>query len=343
MNKITRTLGTLTTLLLAAGCSGSFSEQPLPPTAGEGVLSFRTTIAGATRSVVVMGSGFAHEAQMNLMLMDQDGNTTCKGAMKPYIYKKPTDGAGAWIPGAEEGHKLVTESAQVLAHYPAVLPAGGSLSADKGTLTVDLPFTVPFGTPEEYNADNAFWVALEADKGDSEVLLAEGETDYMMGCGANTVNNIQQATTLTMYHALSMVVVRARKDAENPNPGKLKSIALVNKGGATTLRKGSFALATHTFTPSTTTMSYTRTMEDFPDGTCFALMVYPTTIAANQVEMQLSVDQVVFKLDIPAGEWQAGRIFFYNVTLKATSAVLNTGLGVLPWPDRDEGNNVPLD
>lgn len=343
MKKRTTTLlWTLTALFLTAGCADSLAEQPLP-TAAEGVLSFRTTVADVTRAVVVMGSGFAHEAQMNLILIDQGENTTYKGAMKSYIYKKPTDGAGAWIPGAEEGHKLVMETAQVLAHYPAVLPASGSLSADKGTLTVDLPFTVPFGTPEEYNADNAFWVALEADKGDSEVLLAEGETDYMMGCGANTVNNVQQSTTIAMYHALSMVVVRARKDAENPNPGKLKSIALVNKGGATALRKGSFALATHTFTPSTATMSYTRTMEDFPDGTCFALMVYPTTIAANQVEMQLSVDQAVFKLDIPAGEWQAGRIFFYNVTLKATSAVLNTGLGVLPWPDRDEGNNVPLD
>lgn len=330
------------TLLLLASCSDDFAgkEEPEGTKAPVAEQPLGISVGVATRSIAMTGATFPHESKINVILADPlGGGTTAYGKSMVYTFKKPDSNvAGTWLTTTEF---LVGEkTANVLAHYPATLPAGATLSADKRSISPGLEGTMDFGKLENYNGDNIFRMKLSTDPGamDSEILIANGEVDYISGAGNDVYADPKvptaHQTTITMHHALCMIVLRMYKAPESITPGYMSKFTFANATMGGPLKKGSFALADQSFTPLAPAedMTYVRTLSGFPAGLYFATFVYPATFGNKEVELTLQIDGGSYTFELPAGKWEAGKVVFYEVRINGQASDLKEEILVKDWP-----------
>lgn len=330
----------LTLLLSLAACSqeeniGNSNLHPLELEVGFDHI--------ATRTTVIPGTTFMHESKIRVGIFDSDGGIgSGLSQQATYIYKNPIGATGSWIPFKNtEKLSVIEKDMDVLAHYPATI---ASTNWTTKTITPNLPNEMGFGNLlEEYNSSDSYLVEFEKGK-TTEVLLASNEIDYLTGKGINgPYNKNSLKVKIQMHHALSMVAFHIFKSAENTAPGNIKSITVKNLDDATgPLRRGSMALETNDFTPFTpvTAMFYKRTMSNAPDGCYYGMMVYPATIAANQVQIQIETDNFVYKMNLPAiYNWESGKVVLYNIKLNPTSAELMDLINVADWPSLKPEND----
>lgn len=293
----------------------------------------------ATRTTVIPGTTFTHESKIRVGIFDPNDNTNVLNRQATYVYKNPIGATGSWVP-LKNAEKLGVLDAEmnVLAHYPTTITANWGAK----TITPNLPNEMAFGNLlEDYNSSDSYLVAFETGK-TTEVLLAPNEVDYLTGEGINgPYNKDKLKVQIKMRHALSMVVFHIFKSAENTAPGNMKSITVGNLDNTSgPLRKGSMALETNLFTPAADAMTYKRTMSNAPDGCYYGMMVYPATIAADQVQVTIEIDNFLHTVNVPARHsWEAGKVILYNIKVNPTGAELLDLINVSDWPSLKPDND----
>lgn len=292
----------------------------------------------ATRTTVIPGTTFTHESKIKVGIFNSDGVNTVLNQQATYIYKNPIGATGSWVPLNTDKLSVIDVDMDVLAHYPATITADWTAK----TITPNLPNEMGFGNLlEDYNSSDSYLVEFQTGK-TTEVLLAPNEVDYLTGEGINgPYNKNKLKVQIKMRHALSMVVFHIFKSAENTAPGNMKSITVDNLDNTSgPLRKGSMALKANRFTPAADAMSYKRTMSNAPDGCYYGMMVYPATIAADQVRVTIEIDNFLYTVNVPATHsWEAGKVILYNIKVNPTGAELLDLINVSDWPSLKPDND----
>lgn len=286
-----------------------------------------------TRGVVVSGNTFDRESKIKVVVTDYDGGVSKYNDKANYIYKDQ-GGAGVWLP-ENSVLQLGTDNAMVSTHYPADLPSGADYNTTTKIFTPVLTTSLNFGDllNGEYNADNSFWTSFKDGDPKFEIFMADGEIDYMQGkmTNAQAVTKDSKLAQIQMNHNLTMVIFNIFKADMNPAPCVVKSIKVKNVNSAKALCTGTFTIPDGTFTPSATAIEYVRTMDNFPNNSYFGMMMFPATIAANQVEIEFLVDDQIYALPIEACEWKAGYVNLYRVRLTPVKAELVDVVSVKDW------------
>lgn len=332
-------IAVLAAALLLASCSkevGNGGAEPSVPVA-PALLGISVAVTPQSRSVVT-GTAFKHGSRINIIMQDAGATTIYRGLSQPYEFQKLTDAdPGTWVPTAAEG-LLVSDPANVYAHYPAVLAVSEAvLSSDKKTLTLALPAARDFGDINTSSSFESFYMKLKADDPDpTEIFVCTDDTDYMTGQGTqvSTLQGGSKQTAVSMQHALAMVIVYVKRAAGTSDLPDVRGITIQNKaGGAAPLKQGSFLLADNSFTANSAEAGYTRTMSGFPvDVVRYALLVYPAAMEKGAAEMILTTDGAAYTMDMPAKTWTSGRVYIYNVEISANEAQIG-GVTITDWPE----------
>lgn len=322
----------LITILLSTACRKSKDMPDNTPAAlqlqvGIGSIKGRTT--------AIPGTTFTRESKINVVLTDYDGNTTnYNNRSGVYTYKDQGAG-GVWLPEIIAAPlQLNANEAMVLAHYPAQLPVGASYNVTTKVFTPAVNTTLAFGDllAGDYNADNSFWFSFKSGDPQTEIFMAEGEIDYMYGKMTNMqpVSSASKLAQIQMNHGLTMVIFNLFKSDLNQATSVVKSIKVKNINSATALQEGTFSIPDGGFTPSGA-VEYARTMDNFPDNSYFGMMLFPATIAANQVVVEFKVDNQTYTLPIEAGQWKAGTVNLYRIRFTPARAELVDVVQVVDW------------
>lgn len=334
---ITTSTAVLTTVLLFAACSkepAALPEvQPGDPTA----LRVAVEVTPQTRNVVA-GTAFSHGSRINIILQDAGVTNRYQGVSQPYEFQKLGDtDPGVWVPSETQG-LLISDPANVYAHYPAVLTGSeATISSDKKTLTVALPASRDFGDLNTSSTFESFYMAVDKSITTTpmEIFICTEESDYMTGQGTpvSTIVGQTKETTIAMTHLMAMVVVNVKRHPSLSDVPDIKRITIRNTPtGTAPLKQGAFSLLTNVFTPNTTPAEYTRTMTGFPvDLVYYALLVYPAAMVIGDVQMELVANNIKFTMAMPTKAWLAGHVYLYNVEISANQAQIQ-GVQVEEWP-----------
>lgn len=321
-----------------AACSKEPAAQPNVQIGASTPLRVVVDVIPQTRNVVA-GTSFSSGSRINIILQDVGVTTKYQGVSQSYEFQQRTASVpGTWGPATGQG-LLISDPANVYAHYPAVLTASeASLSSDKKTLNVALPASRDFG--DMNNSSTFDWFYMAVDKGTpataKEIFICAADADYMTGQGTpvSTVIGETKATIISMTHLMAMVVVCVKRSASLANRPDVKRITISNTtAGTSPLKQGSFSVLTNIFSPNTIPAIYTRTMTGFPvDKVCYAMMVYPAQMIAGDVQMELVVDKTKFTIAMPLKTWLAGHVYLYNVEISTNEAQIQ-GVQMEEWPE----------
>lgn len=330
MKRYNRSILMLYTAALLTGCN---AELPDGPTDTDTVpLEITTGIESQvhTRSTV-FGTQFSHETRIQVIGINQSTNNLTTAT---YACKNPNGTSEAWV-FTDKGITLSSDNTRVLARYPV----GGSSTIDATSFTPGMKTTQAIGDVSKYNSDNSFSTRFGKTGGDlQEVVMANEEEDYMTGTDQHEADGSPVYRTksnkeaiLTMKHCMAIAVFHVKKSPLNTNPGIVKSLLIQNKDANNgPLRKGKFDFETNNFTPDDR-VEYKRTMNNFPDGCYYGVMVYPADMGANSVAIELEVDLITYHFDLPAKKWNSGTILLYEIELLPTKAKLMDTVQVFDW------------
>ncbi|MFK1898471.1 fimbrillin family protein [Bacteroides fragilis] len=149
--------------------------------------------------------------------------------------------------------------------------------------------------------------------------------DYMWGKSTNQVSVIETDARIPMKHALSQFVVRLKVSPEYHNDGNLTSAKLkatgakfattgtmnLNDGGKITFQPTSTEL---TWSPNTTVPAQGQQAVDY------AAAIYPMTLGAGEVSLEVVIDGATYTYAIPQITWEAGKRYIYSITMRSNDA-----------------------
>lgn len=149
--------------------------------------------------------------------------------------------------------------------------------------------------------------------------------DYMWGKSTNQVSVIETDAKIPMKHALSQFVVRLKVSPEYHNDGNLTSAKLkataskfattgtmnLNDGGKITFQPVTTELA---WSPNTTVPAQGQQAVDY------AAAIYPMTLAAGEVSLEVVIDGATYTYAIPQITWEAGKRYIYSITMRSNDA-----------------------
>ncbi|MBW9280289.1 fimbrillin family protein [Bacteroides fragilis] len=149
--------------------------------------------------------------------------------------------------------------------------------------------------------------------------------DYMWGKSTNQVSVIETDARIPMKHALSQFVVRLKVSPEYHNDGNLTSAKLkataskfattgtmnLNDGGKITFQPVTTELA---WSPNTTVPAQGQQAVDY------AAAIYPMTLAAGEVSLEVVIDGATYTYAIPQITWEAGKRYIYSITMRSNDA-----------------------
>lgn len=171
-------------------------------------------------------------------------------------------------------------------------------------------------------------------------ISTTSHVDYMWGKSTNQVSVVETEAIIPMKHALSQFVIRLKVSPEYHNDGNLTSAKLkCNQAKfATTGTMNINDNGKITFSPSLTELSWTPKTTVPAQGAQavdFAAAIYPMTISANEVTLEVVIDGATYKYVIPEIDWTAGKRFIYSITMQSNSIEIGGENGqtvtIEPW------------
>lgn len=149
--------------------------------------------------------------------------------------------------------------------------------------------------------------------------------DYMWGKSTNQVSVIETDARIPMQHALSQFVVRLKVSPEYHNDGNLTSAKLKATGAkfATTGTMNLNAGGKITFQPTSTELTWspnTTVPAQGQQAVDYAAAIYPMTLAAGEVSLEVVIDGATYTYSIPQITWEAGKRYIYSITMRSNDA-----------------------
>ena len=175
----------------------------------------------------------------------------------------------------------------------------------------------------------------------TKVAVQAGSTDYMWG-KSNEISVANPVATIAMKHALAQFVLRLKVSPDYTNPGVM-SAASVKATQNKFATEGTMNLNDNgkiTFTPAKTELSWqpnTAIPTVGPTPVDYAAAVFPISFNRDEATINITIDNVPYKYNIPAIKWEAGKRYIYSVSLSSNGAQIGGEDGskvtIEPWTD----------
>src|SRR5574344_2887610 len=183
-----------------------------------------------------------------------------------------------------------------------------------------------------------------------------GQTDYLYGAAASTVNAASNTATIHFSHALARVTLQITKLSTDTGACKLTSVTLRNDSAATAIATaGTMDIKTGTITPNVNmnariTQAVIATLST-TTATNVDILVIPNTIDSKAV-VALTIDGKVYTTKLSADAWKSGQQYSYPIVINRAPATIPAGgtvgnmvdLGLsVKWADHNVGATNPED
>src|SRR5574344_2192498 len=187
-----------------------------------------------------------------------------------------------------------------------------------------------------------------------------GQTDYLYGAAASTVNAASNTATIHFSHALARVTLQITKLSTDTGACKLTSVTLRNDSAATAIATaGTMDIKTGTITTNVNTNARITQAVNATLSTTTAtnvdILVIPNTIDSKAV-VSLVIDGKVYTTKLTADAWKSGQQYTYPISINRTSGggggtvsaggtvgnMVDLGLSV-KWADHNVGATNPED
>src|SRR5574344_2053355 len=183
-----------------------------------------------------------------------------------------------------------------------------------------------------------------------------GQTDYLYGAAASTVNAASNTATIHFSHALARVTLQITKLSTDTGACKLTSVTLRNDSAATAIATaGTMDIKTGTITTNVNmnariTQAVIATLST-TTATNVDILVIPNTIDSKAV-VALTIDGKVYTTKLSADAWKSGQQYSYPIVINRAPATIPAGgtvgnmvdLGLsVKWADHNVGATNPED